>query len=52
MKGIISLLLVSIFFIMPVGCDRNSNDHEDEAKTLSASSVQKGRDYKDVIKDF
>ena len=46
----IYLLLVILFSFIIVGCDGSS--HEGEAKTPSDSSIQNGRDYLEVIKDF
>ncbi|MCC3359555.1 DUF4839 domain-containing protein [Bacillus sp. REN16] len=49
MNKIISVLLVGIMVMTLVGCGGN---HEGEAKTPSGSSVQKGRDYQEVVDDF
>ncbi|WP_416728771.1 DUF4839 domain-containing protein [Fictibacillus sp. JL2B1089] len=51
MKKIISIIIACIIFSL-AGCAGDSNEHEGEAKTPSGSSVQKGRDYKKVVKDF
>ncbi|MCC5804112.1 DUF4839 domain-containing protein [Rossellomorea vietnamensis] len=48
MKKIISICIASIITL--VGC--SGDGHEGEAKTPSGSSVQKGRDYEEVVKDF
>lgn len=45
-------LLVALIMILVLAACGNSNSHEGEAKTPSASSVQKGRNYVDVIDDF
>jgi uncharacterized lipoprotein YehR (DUF1307 family) len=52
MKKMVSVLIAWIFVIALAGCGGESNNHEGEAKTPSESSVQSGRDYKDVINDF
>lgn len=52
MKRIVAILLVLILAFTVTGCAENSNQHEGEAKTPSGSSIQKGRDYQDVIDDF
>ncbi|WP_416246471.1 DUF4839 domain-containing protein [Clostridium sp. HCS.1] len=52
MKKIIIVLLACIMIMAVVGCSTNSNKHEGEAKTPSGSSVQKGRDYNEVVDDF
>ncbi|WP_312072189.1 DNA/RNA non-specific endonuclease [Anaerotignum propionicum] len=52
MKRIIRVLISCILVISLVGCGGNSNEHEGEAKTPACSSVQKGRDYQEVIDDF
>lgn len=51
MKRFLSLLLVFIMCFTLVGCG-TGEDHAGQAKTPSGSSVQKGRDYQDVIGDF
>lgn len=51
MKRKFSLLLVLIM-IFALGACGDSESHEGQAKTPSASSAQKGRNYQDVIKDF
>jgi Domain of unknown function (DUF4839) len=51
MKKIISIFIAFIIISL-VGCAGDSNEHEGEAKTPSGSSVQKGRDYKKVVKEF
>lgn len=43
------LVLIMIFTLGACG---DSESHEGQAKTPSASSAQKGRNYQDVIKDF
>ena len=48
----VSVLFACILVITLAGCGGNSNEHEGEAKTPSGSSVQKGRNYQDVIDDF
>ena len=50
MKRIASLIILCILTITLAGC--GGNKHEGEAKTPSESSIQKGRDYQDVIDDF
>lgn len=52
MKKIISAILICIMVLSLVGCGNSSENHEGEAKTPSGSSVQKGRNYKEVIDDF
>jgi hypothetical protein len=52
MKKLVSVLIVSIFVIALAGCGEDSNEHEGEAKTPSGSSVQEGRNFQDVVKDF
>lgn len=51
MKKILVLCLILAVTFSVTGCG-NSEDHIGEAKTPSASSIQKGRDYQSVIKDF
>lgn len=51
MKRFLSLLLVFLMCFSLAGCGGGA-DHTDQAKTPSGSSVQKGRDYQDVIEDF
>jgi mRNA-degrading endonuclease RelE of RelBE toxin-antitoxin system len=51
MKKIISIFIACIIITL-VGCARDSNEHEGEAKTPSGSSVQKGRDYQEVVNVF
>ena len=51
MKKIISIFIACIIIAL-VGCAGDSNEHEGEAKTPSGSSVQKGRDYQEVVNDF
>lgn len=50
MKRIACLLIACIFAITLVGC--GGNNHDGEAKTLSGSSAQEGRVYKDVVNEF
>lgn len=51
MKKISSIFIACICVIFAItGCGKES--HEGEAKTPSGSSIQSGKDYKDVIKDF
>ncbi|WP_161568092.1 DUF4839 domain-containing protein [Exiguobacterium sp. SH0S1] len=38
--------------MMLAGCGDGANDHKGEAKTPSASSVQEGRNYKEVVDEF
>lgn len=52
MKRIIRVLISCILVISLVGCGGNSNEYEGEAKTPACPSVQKGRDYQEVIDDF
>lgn len=53
MKKMVSVLISCIFVIALAGCGgEESNNHEGEAKTPSESSVQSGKDYKDVINEF
>ena len=49
MKKIISIFIACIIITL-VGCAGDS--HEGEAKTPSGSSIQKGRDYQEVVNDF
>ena len=51
MKKIISIFIACIIITL-VSCDGDSNEHEGEAKTPSGSSIQKGRDYQEVVNDF
>lgn len=51
MRKIISVFVVCIIIAL-VGCSGGSSGHEGEAKTPSGSSVQEGKDYKEVIKEF
>lgn len=51
MKRFLSLLLVFLMCFSLAGCGGGA-DHTGQAKTPSGSSVQKGRDYQDVIEDF
>ncbi|MEH6993712.1 hypothetical protein V7075_13520 [Neobacillus drentensis] len=51
MKKIISIFIACIIITL-VGCAGDSNEHEGEAKTPSGSSIQKGRDYQEVVNDF
>lgn len=50
MKKIMSVLLMCIMVVSFVAC--GSEGHEGEAKTPSGSSIQKGRNYEDVLKTF
>lgn len=50
MKTTIKFLIALVLIITLVGCD--TSNHEGEAKTPSASSAQKGKDYQEVISDF
>lgn len=50
MRKLFYLLFVILLSFTIVGCDGSS--HEGEAKTPSGSSIQNGRDYLEVIKDF
>lgn len=52
MKRLFTILITCILAITLVGCSGNSNDHKDEAKTPSGSSVQKGQNYQDVVANF
>ncbi|CAN7531752.1 DUF4839 domain-containing protein [Rossellomorea sp. LjRoot5] len=49
MKKIISIFIACIIITL-VGC--SGDGHEGEAKTPSGSSVQKGRDYEEVVNEF
>jgi ABC-type uncharacterized transport system auxiliary subunit len=49
MKRFLSLLLVFLMCFSLAGCGGGA-DHTGQAKTPSGSSVQKGRDYQDVLK--
>lgn len=51
MKKIL-VFFISCIIITLVGCSGDSDGHEGEAKTPSGSSIQKGRDYQDVVNDF
>lgn len=51
MKKIISIFIACIIITL-VGCAGDSNGHEGEAKTPSGSSIQKGRDYQEVVNEF
>lgn len=48
--SLLAVFLAIIFLLTACGSDKES--HEGEAKTPSASNVQKGRAYQDVVKDF
>ena len=50
MKKTVKFIIAFLFIITLVGC--GGNNHEGEAKTPSGSSVQKGRDYEEVIDKF
>lgn len=50
MKRILALCMVFVIIFGITGC--SSEGHDGEAKTPSASSVQKGRNYQDVCKEF
>lgn len=50
MKKLFALLLSLVMVFAITGCD--SSSHDGEAKTPSASSIQKGRDYQSVAEDF
>lgn len=52
MKKGSSLLLLVLLMIFSLAACGDSESHEGQAKTPSASSAQKGRNYQDVIKDF
>lgn len=52
MKRIVCLIIACILVIALAGCGGDPSRHEGEAKTPSGSTVQKGKDYKEVIKDF
>ena len=52
MRKIRSVLMSSALIVMLTGCGEGSNDHKGEAKTPSASSVQEGRNYKEVVDEF
>lgn len=51
MRKILSVFIVGSIITL-IGCTGGTNQHEGEAKTPSGSSVQEGRDYKEVMKDF
>lgn len=51
MKRILCLLLASLMCFVLIACG-NSEEHIGEAKTPSASSIMKGRDYESVVEDF
>lgn len=51
MKRIISIILSALFLVSLTGCN-DTTSHEGEAKTPSGSSVQQGRNYQDVVKEF
>lgn len=52
MKKIISVIMLLMFVLTLTACGNNSKEHDGQAKTPSASSAQKGRNYEDVVKDF
>lgn len=54
MKKIISIGIACIILLIItlVSCTGNSDKHEGEAKTPSGSSIQKGRDYQEVVNEF
>lgn len=51
MKKILTFITAMIMALLLVACT-NPDSHKGEAKTPSASSVQKGRDYQSVLEDF
>ena len=51
MKKLISIF-VSCMILILVGCAGGASGHKGEAKTPSGSSVQKGRDYQEVVSQF
>lgn len=50
MKKFVALCLFLVMVLALTSCD--SSRHEGEAKTPSASSVQKGREYESVVEEF
>lgn len=50
MKKLLSLCMVLLMIFTITGC--SSEGHDGEAKTPSGSSIQKGRNYQDVYKQF
>jgi hypothetical protein len=48
----IGIACIILLIITLVGWTGNSNDHEGEAKTPSGSSIQKGKDYQEVVNEF
>lgn len=51
MKRVFTVLIVFIIALSMTACG-DSDKHEGEAKTPSASSAQKGRDYQQVLSNF
>ena len=50
MKKSIAVILSLIMILSIFGC--SSKNHDGEAKSPSGSSIQKGRNYQEVVKDF
>lgn len=50
MKKSIAVILSLIMILSVFGC--SSKNHDGEAKSPSGSSIQKGRNYQEVVKDF
>lgn len=51
MKKIVMLMIAAIMTFLLIACS-DSQTHDGEAKTPSASGAQKGRDYQSVVEDF
>ncbi len=52
MRKIFMLLLSIVMILSLVSCGADSSNHEGEAKTPSGSSIQKGRNYQEVLNNF
>ena len=51
MKKIVMFMIAAIMTFLLIACS-DSQTHDGEAKTPSASGAQKGRDYQSVVEDF
>lgn len=52
MKKILYIVLIGIILLGLFGCSGDNEEHIGEAKTPSGSSVQKGKDYLEVLEAF
>ena len=51
MKKIVMFMIAAFMTFLLIACS-DSQTHDGEAKTPSASGAQKGRDYQSVVEDF